>query len=162
MQFKSKQYINSVESFASNWLNGQKKLAIICVKVMCHADDLNTVLTSSGMINANTNAGIREDVASCGGQVSRSAIDQAWKAVVQPNVSLDESGDIAEWDADVTAMEALCDDVQNGKVAITPERKAASNGGKRSITAVDMLEKVEKMSKKERNQFITALNLKYS
>ena len=161
MQFKSKQYINSVESFASNWLNGQKKLAIICVNVMCHADDINDVLTSSGMINAKTNAGIREDIASCGGQVSRSAIDQAWKAVVQPNVSLDESGDTPVWDADVTAMKALCDDVQSNKLSITPERKAATNGGKREITAVAILEKVEKMSKKERNQLIKALNLKY-
>lgn len=161
MQFKSKQYINSVESFASNWLNGQKKLAIICVNVMCHAGDINDVITSSGMINAKTNAGIREDIASCGGQVSRSAIDQAWKAVVQPNVSLDESGDTPVWDADVTAMKANCDDVQSGSLSITPERKAATNGGKREITAVAILEKVEKMTKKERTQLIKALNLKY-
>jgi len=161
MQFKSKQYINSVESFASNWLNGQKKLAIICVNVMCHADDINDVLTSSGMINEKTIQGIISDVASCGGKVSRSAVYQAWQVVVQPNVSLDESGDIPVWDADVTAMKALCNDVQDGKVAITPERKAATNGGKREITAVAILEKVEKMSVKERNQLIKALNLKY-
>ena len=170
MQFKSKKYINSVESFSNACITLQKRMSNVLVSVLLEKrSDMDAIVTSQGGIKLVATDAIERDVAKGGGKVSRGTLVQTWQSIMNgydnglpkgtPGLYKLESGD---WEFDPEIIESNIEGILSGKIKVgsKPSGKGGSNGGK-GITATAMLEKVEKMTKKERNQFIKALNLKY-
>ncbi len=173
MQFKSAKYITSVDSFSNACITKQRRMSSILVSVLLEKrKDMDSIVTKQGGIQKVVTDAIEKDVAKGGGTVKRGTLVQTWQSVMngynnglptgQPGLYKLESG---EWEFDPDIIDSNIEGILSGKIKVgsKPSAKAGSNGGKgSSITAVAMLEKVEKMTKKERTKFMTALNLKYS
>ena len=171
MQFKSAKYITSVDSFSNACITLQKRMSNVLVSVLLEKrNDIESIATKAGGIKSDVTDAIEKDVAKGGGTVSRSTLVQTWRSIMQgynkglptgkPGLYKLESGD---WEFDQEIIDANIEGILSGKIKVTAKPiSPGDNGGKgSSITAIAMLEKVEKMSKKERNQLIKALNLKY-
>lgn len=172
MQFKSTKYINSVESFSNACITKQKRMSNVLVSVLLEKrTDMGAIVTSQGGIKKAVTDVIEKDVAKEGGTVKRGTLVQTWQSVMngynnglptgKPGLYKLESG---EWEFDPEIIDSNIEGILSGKIRVgsKPSDKAGSKGGKRAVTAVAMLEKVEKMTKRERDKLIDALNAKYS
>ena len=83
MQFKSKQYVKAVQSYATSALSMNAKAAIICRRVVdANRRDLSDIVTDTMMAREHVIQGIIADVASCRATISRNSIRNVWKLVV--------------------------------------------------------------------------------
>lgn len=119
MQFKSKQYIKAVESYATSALTTNGHVAVLCVEtVNANSDDLSGIVTDTMMITQKVLLGIIADVESRKATISRSTIRNVWKMVVAKHSTVKKDGSVIY---DEAAMLKVADGIKSGKIAVVSE-----------------------------------------
>lgn len=173
MQFKSTKYINSVGQFSNACITKQRRMSSILVSVLLEKrTDIESVVTKQGGIQKAVTDVIEKDVAKEGGTVGRGTLVQTWQSIMngydnglptgQPGLYKLESG---EWEFDPEIIESNIEGILAGKIRVgshVPSKGGSKGGAVNRPTADSVLKRVEKMTKKERDKLIDALNAKYS
>ena len=172
MQFKSAKYITSVDSFSNACITLQKRMSNVLVSVLLEKrNDIESIATKAGGIKSDVTDAIEKDVAKGGGTVSRSTLVQTWRSIMQgynkglptgkPGLYKLESG---EWEFDPEIIDSNIEGILAGKIRVgshVPSKGGDGGGAVNRPTADSELKRVEKMTKKERDKLIDALNSKY-
>ena len=172
MQFKSAKYINSVDSFSNACITKQRRMSNVLVSVLLEKrKDMDSIVTKQGGIQKVVTDAIEKDVAKGGGTVKRGTLVQTWQSVMngyenglptgKPGLYKLESG---EWEFDPEIIDSNIEGILAGKIRVgshVPSKGGDGGGAVNRPTADSELKRVEKMTKKERDKLIDALNSKY-
>ena len=134
--------------------------------------DMASIVTNQGGIQKVVTDAIEKDVSKNGGSVKRGTLVQTWQSVMngydnglptgQPGLYKNESG---EWEYDEDIINANIEGIIAKRIRVgshVPSKGGSKGGAVNRPTADSVLKRVEKMTKKERDKLIDALNAKYS
>ena len=133
MQFKSKQYIKAVQSYATSALSTNAKAAVICRRVVdANRRDLSDIVTNTMMAKEHVIQGIIADVASCRAEISRNSIRNVWKQVVIDNSKVSKDGSVV---TDEQGMDKVVNGIKNGDISVV--REGQDKAGSKKPTKKD-------------------------